>query len=77
MVNATAEVGSQALTPATVTTTVDQQGGQQNTSESVVATVTPGYSFTYGQQATVDFSLAPVPTSPIPLASFTAQLDGT
>ena len=76
VVNATAEVGSQALTPATVTTTVDQQGGQQNTSESVVATVAPGYSYSYGQQSTVNFSLAPTPTSPIPLSSFTAQLDG-
>ncbi len=75
VVNATAEVGSQALTPATVTTTVDQQGGQQNTSESVVATVTPAYSYSYGQQATVNFTLSPAPTSPIPLASFSAQLD--
>ena len=76
VVNATAEVGSQALTPASVTTTVDQSN-QQNASESVVATPNPGSSYTYGQAATVNFTLSPVPTTPIPLTSLTAQLDGT
>jgi endoglucanase len=76
-VNASAAVGSQTLPAASVTTTVDKQGNQQNTTESFVATPTPGYSFTYGQQATVNFTLSPTPTSPIPLASFNAQLDGT
>ncbi len=76
-VNASAAAGSQTLPAASVTTTVDKQSQQQNTPESVVATPMPGYSFTYGQQATVDFTLSPTPTSPIPLASFSAQLDGT
>ncbi len=76
-VNASSQVGSQALPAASVSTTVDQQGQQQNAAESVVATPMPGYSFNYGQQATVDFTLSPTPTSPIPLASFSAQLDGT
>jgi endoglucanase len=76
-VSATATVNSQALPSTSVTTVVDQQGQQPNTSESVVATVAPGYSYNYGQTSAVNFSLVPVPTSPIPLASFSAQLDGT
>jgi endoglucanase len=76
-VSATATVSSQALPATSVTTVVDQQGQQPNTSESVVATAAPGYSYNYGQTATVNFSLVPTPTSPIPLASFSAQLDGT
>jgi endoglucanase len=76
-VSATAEIGSQTLPAASVTTTVDQQSSQPNTTESIVSTPAPGYAYTYGQVATVNFSLVPTPTSPIPIASFTAQLDGT
>ena len=75
-VSATATVGSTNIPATAVTTTVDQPSKQPNTTESIVATVVPGYSFTYGQQATVNFSLLPTPTSPVPLASFNAQLDG-
>jgi len=77
VVGASAQVGSQTLPAASITTTVDKQGNQPNTTESIVPTPTPGYSYTYGQVATVNFSLTPTPTSPIPVASFTAQLDGT
>jgi endoglucanase len=77
VVSASATVGSQTLPAASVTTTVDQQSSQPNTTESIVSTPAPGYSYTYGQVATVNFSLTPTPTSPIPMASFTAQLDGT
>jgi len=77
VVSASAAIGSQTLPAASVTTTVDQQSSQQNTAESIVSTPAPGYAYTYGQVATVNFSLVPTPTSPIPIASFTAQLDGT
>jgi endoglucanase len=77
VVSASAGVGSQALPAASVTTTVDKQSSQPNTTESIVPTPAPGYSYSYGQVATVNFSLAPTPTSPIPIASFSAQLDGT
>jgi large repetitive protein len=77
VVSASAAIGSQTLPAASVTTTVDQQSSQPNTTESIVSTPTPGYAYTYGQVATVNFSLTPTPTSPIPMASFTAQLDGT
>jgi len=77
VVGGTATVNSQALPSASVTTVVDQQSQQPGTSESVVATVAPGYSYNYGQTAAVNFSLVPTPTSPIPLGSFSAQLDGT
>jgi hypothetical protein len=77
VVSASAEIGSQTLPAASVTTTVDQQSSQPNTTESIVSTPAPGYAYTYGQVATVNFSLVPTPTSPIPMASFTAQLDGT
>ncbi|HTZ59776.1 MAG TPA: cellulase family glycosylhydrolase [Acidobacteriaceae bacterium] len=76
-VNASASAGSQALPSASVITTVDKQGQQQNATESIVATPLPGYSFNYGQQATVNFDLSPAPTSPIPLSSFSAKLDGS
>jgi endoglucanase len=76
VVSASADVGSQTLPAGSVTTTVDKQGTQQNTTESIVSTPTPGYSYAYGQVATVNFSLSPTPTSPIPIASFNAQLDG-
>ena len=77
VISATADIGTQTLPAASVTTTVDQSSKQPNTPESIVPTVTPAYSYPYGQQATVNFSLSPTPTSPIPLASFSAQLDGT
>jgi endoglucanase len=76
-VNATAQVGTQALPAASVTTVVDKDGNQSGATESIVATAAPGNSFTYGQQGTVNFALSPVPSSPIPLSSFSAQLDGS
>jgi endoglucanase len=76
-VNASAQITSQTLPAASVTTTVDKQSSQPNTSESIVPTPAPGYSYTYGQVATVNFALVPTPTSPIPIASFSAQLDGS
>ena len=77
VVSASASIGSQTLPAASVTTTVDKQSSQPNTTESIVPTPTPGYAYPYGQVATVNFALTPAPTSPIPMASFTAQLDGS
>ena len=76
-VSAAAAVGSQTLPAASVTTEVDKQSNQPNTTESITPNPAPGYSFPYGQVAMVNFSLAPTPTSPIPISSFSAQLDGT
>ena len=76
-VTAGAEIGSQTLPAASVTTEVDKQSNQQNTTESITPNPAPGYSFPYGQVAMVNFSLTPTPTSPIPISSFNAQLDGT
>ncbi|MGC2403814.1 MAG: cellulase family glycosylhydrolase [Acidobacteriaceae bacterium] len=75
-VNATASAGSGALPAASVVTTIDKQGGG-NTTVLLVATPAPGYSFNYGQQAMVNFTLSPTPSSSIPLSSFSAQLDGS
>ena len=75
-VSAAAAVGSQTLPAASVTTEVDKQSNQPNTTESITPNPAPGYSFPYGQVATVNFSLVPTPTSPIPISSFNAQLDG-
>jgi endoglucanase len=77
LVSATATVGSTNLPSASVTTTVDKQSSQPNTTESIVSSATPAYSYPYGQQASVNFSLSPTPTSAIPIGSFNAQLDGT
>ncbi len=76
VVSATAAASGQTLPAATVTTIVDKQGQQSNIAEAIVATAAPGYSYSYGQQGTVSFSLAPVPTSPIPIGLLSAQLDG-
>ncbi len=76
-VSATATVGSTNLPPASATTTVDQRSSQPNTTESIVPSVLPGYSYAYGQQATVNFSLSPAPTGAIPIRSLNAQRDGT
>jgi endoglucanase len=76
-VSAGAAIGSQTLPSASVTTEVDKQSTQPNTTESITPNPAPGYSFPYGQVAMVNFSLTPTPTSPIPISSFTAQLDGT
>jgi endoglucanase len=75
-VNATASAGGSALPAASVVTTIDKQNGG-NTTVSLMATPSPGYSFNYGQQATVNFVLSPTPSSPVPLSSFSAQLDGS
>ena len=77
VVTAAAAAGSQTLTPASVTTIVDKQGQQSNTAETIVATPAPGYSYNYGQQGTVSFTLSPAPSSPIPISSLSAQLDGS
>jgi endoglucanase len=75
-VNSTASVGTTALPAASAMTTVDKQG-QPDQTVSLVATPSPGYTFTYGTQPVVNFVVTPTPSNSIPLSSFSAQLDGS
>ena len=77
VVNATESIATYTLPAVTATTTIDRQSTTPNQTESILASPLPGYSLTYGQQTTLNFTLVPTPSTPIPIASFSALLDGT
>ena len=76
-VSANAAIGSQTLPAASVTTTVDQQSKPAEHDRVHPVHSRTGLCIYLRPGDNGELFPGPTPTSPIPIASFTAQLDGT